>query len=325
MPTSKLSPEERLLRKRNAARIRQQRCRARKRQALVGKEKQVAVPAEKDAAPPVVGGALTGLPVVQKENVSPNQHPQHSPRSVYWNEQHGPPQHTGDCHFQQCCDASLERRYDSPTVDRHVHVYPRYELTPPLRPSPPMLPLPPPATTTLAASPSFGYYGERQRSSCSYTSAFVPPRQHPRVVVSASSHLEHGPSAYEVPPEESPWEPPRMTKRRQGAPKPPSSGMRNEEQAAVHAILSLKTGVGNIVDPPEIKRYPHAPKPIPHCRKRVKPRYSYSRHPQQPVLHRRYVEQEPASHYAYDGVHRRYHPAPPEPRMPGFYLTLKYH
>lgn len=35
MATSKLSPQERLMRKRNAARLRQQRCRARKRQALM--------------------------------------------------------------------------------------------------------------------------------------------------------------------------------------------------------------------------------------------------------------------------------------------------
>mmetsp|Transcript_16935 Transcript_16935/g.25727 ORF Transcript_16935/g.25727 Transcript_16935/m.25727 type:complete len:275 (-) Transcript_16935:12-836(-) len=84
MTSSKLTAEERLLRKRQAARIRQQRCRARKRQALLEKQRKVIENAKGDS------GNEKDSTFTAKQNAmqrAPPPYPiEQSPRSVFWND-----------------------------------------------------------------------------------------------------------------------------------------------------------------------------------------------------------------------------------------------
>ena len=103
MPPSQLSPEERLLRKRRAARLRQQRCRARKRQAMIEGPPKV-VGSKPSAAAEFVNARTSPS---QKENQAPSQRDPHpSPRTVYWVE----PSQRSLYSFQPC-DTDPDRGY----------------------------------------------------------------------------------------------------------------------------------------------------------------------------------------------------------------------
>ncbi|KAI2493709.1 hypothetical protein MHU86_20813 [Fragilaria crotonensis] len=133
MATDKVSAEDRLLRRRQAARVRQQRCRARKRQALVEGPEM-----EKQGAPlkhPVA------VPSCERQFSCHQFHPRsdRSPRSVYtrevWapraelNQRPQPPfkRHSTVPFSYDPMAQNLQTRYDSEINARPVPVYSHYQ------------------------------------------------------------------------------------------------------------------------------------------------------------------------------------------------------
>ena len=232
----------------------------------------------------------------QKENQAPSQRDPHpSPRTVYWVE----PSQRSLYSFQPCdtersrsrswsLDAStVERRYDSPTFERH-HVYHRHQPNPPLLPTQQLMHCKEPVSAAR-----YSYVERRPRS------AFSAHRRYEEHVTTTS--YEHV--------TEAPWEPPvsrgYFLKRKEQLQEPkPEERIVNKEQAAVDAILSLKRS--SPMGSPQ--RRVVIAKPIPHRRVR----YAYP--------HRR---QELHSYPSYDSHSREVHAS--EHRRPGFYLTMRFH
>lgn len=252
MATSKVSAEERLLRKRQAARIRQQRCRARKRQAMLerhGKEKSEQV---------TQSGHVT-------VTASENQHPNHSsrrtppaqyvraqsPRSVYWKEA------TAWAHAeanqrlverrmaerqQPWSSPHMETRYDVSTVDYHPVYSRRYQASPPLPP-----PRTVPRLIPAIRHPPARFYVERGPR-------FAVQRKLPEYYRRPEAEYRQAPKAWmtklQAPPQK-----PVVVQKTVVPPKPvpskPADPIKSKEEAAIDAILSLKS---EVVSPPSIKR-----------------------------------------------------------------------
>jgi len=241
--SSKLSTEERLLRKRQAARIRQQRCRARKRQSLLERQKKGK---ETERATVSVGGSETGI-TRSTENmackVSPRYPAEHSPRSVFWNDvPHSPwvmppPGAIDFPHRHPVFDSKRRRcwpyehghmvgsHYDAPTKD-HGSMYCRYQQSPPLshpqvRPYPRSLP----QKFVPINAPVSRYYA-------------YPDRE---------LELNRPPAESEI--SRPSWVPPKLPLLKKTDAEP----IESKEEAAIDAILALKAGEV-IVPPPKIQR-----------------------------------------------------------------------
>lgn len=238
MATSKVSAEERMLRKRHAARLRQQRCRARKRQALI--ERQVVEKVHR--------------PSLMNMNVAPseNRHPNHrvpprfvrppSPRSVYYKEsQHWPTRYPS-----MNSERPRSWSYDSPHMDRYDAgpVKPGYSrYSPPL---PPRVLMP---QFSAIQQPQPRYFSQQQLAAEREKEYFL------RRIEQENEYRQQQQQQQQAS-QRAPWSVKAAAPRRP-VPQPrlvsKQDPIKTKEEAAVDAILSLKGG--EIVAPPKIKRF----------------------------------------------------------------------
>jgi hypothetical protein len=229
MATTKLSAEDRLIRRRQAARMRQQRCRARKRQALTdGQEREKPTAIVKH--PFVVTSNDRSFPGIH----TTLRHDQ-SPRSVYmrevwgphaeFNQRFPPPIDRRRSYSYECQQQPQETRHD-PVVKTHPPppVYSHYQL--PRRTFPPQF-------APIQHQPHFYRYDESGQD-------YYPPHQAQES--RQPPQTWNSPSVPQV-------VPPRLIEEAVGP-------MMSEEEAAIDAILSLKSGKNEpaVVSPAVVKR-----------------------------------------------------------------------
>jgi len=237
--SSNFRTEERFIRKRQAACIRQQRCRARKRQALLEEQKDKEL---EERATVSGGGSETGI-IRSTENskckASSIHRAERSPRSVFWNyDPHStrvvqPP---GAIDFPQRSPVFDDKQrgcwpyehrhvvgshYDAPTND-HSSMYCRYHHNP------------------LLSDPQTRPYPR------SLPQKFIPIKS-PVSRYNVHPDLEPELNRFAVESESScpSWVPPKLPLLRKT--------MESKEEAAVDAILALKAGEV-IAPPPKIQR-----------------------------------------------------------------------
>jgi len=266
--TSKLSTEERLLRKRQAARIRQQRCRARKRKALLDEQTKEE---EERSVESSSAGSETGTARSTERSTSkvspPRYSSEHSPRSVAWSEiPHSswimppPPGAIDFPHGHPAFDYKPRRRwpykpahmvanhFDAQTKD---HMYSRYHQRMPLsRPQVRPYARTVPQTFIPINLPVPRYYAY--------------PNREPEL---KRTHEEFAKLIKET--SRSKLVTPKLPELKKTEAEP----MESKEEAAIDAILALKAGE-IIVPPPKIQRvssepksafqnYRHVPRPRP--------------------------------------------------------------
>mmetsp|Transcript_20145 Transcript_20145/g.30289 ORF Transcript_20145/g.30289 Transcript_20145/m.30289 type:complete len:276 (-) Transcript_20145:175-1002(-) len=273
MASSKLTAEERLIRKRQAARIRQQRCRARKRQALLERQKKAR---EAELATANVTGSEKVIARNSESNlvqIGSNYQVEHSPRSVFWNDiPRGnwviPPRSPDFPHRYPSFEH--KRRMYGPAAE-HRSMYYRYP------PSPPLL-RPQVKHCTTHISNQF-------ISTKLPTSRFYVYPDHE----SHTHEKEYGRLNGESESRRRGWVPPKlpMLQKSYVANKTKKEAIESKEEAAVDAILSLKSvkseKTSTIVPPPKIQR----------------------------------LSTEPTSAF------NEYHDPRPGPLRPGLYLTMR--
>ena len=110
MATSKLSLQERLTRKRNAARLRQQRCRARKRQALV---ERAALRRTVTSTPPPTEAAPKSPPRLPPRKLWKSRIGSLNPHADYWSDDCGKHIHARTVSFDSDNDRSRAGSFDS--------------------------------------------------------------------------------------------------------------------------------------------------------------------------------------------------------------------
>ena len=229
MATTKLSAEDRLIRRRQAARMRQQRCRARKRQVLTdGQEREKPVTPSKH--PFVVTSNDRSFPGIHV----PLRHDQ-SPRSVYMREVWGP-----QTEFSQRFPPPIDRLRSYSYESQQQQLETRHDSV----------------TKNHPPSPAYSHYQLPRRT---FPPQFAPIQHHPHFF----RYDESGQDYYSVhqglesrQPAQT-WSntsvpqgvPPRLSRETVGP-------MMSEEEAAIDAILSLKSGKNEqaVVSAPVVKR-----------------------------------------------------------------------
>lgn len=273
MATSKLTPEERLIRKRQAARIRQQRCRARKRQALLESQKKAR---EAELTTANVTGSEKGIARTSQSNLiqrGPNYQLEHSPRSVFWNDRPRdnwviPPRSPDFPHRNPSFEH--KRRMYGPAAE-HRSMYYRYPPSPPL-----LRPQVKHRTTHVlnqfisTKPPTSRFYVYPDHEPC------TREKEYGRLNGESGSHRRG-------------WVTPKlpMLQKSDVANKTKKEAIESKEEAAVDAILSLKSlkseKASTIVPPPKLQR----------------------------------VSTKPTSAF------NEYHDPRPGPLLPGLYLTMR--